>query len=356
MPGMTSDTTHLPRICQAAVEEFARMADALVETVNARMTGRADLDALIGSDQVGGMFENHRNHADFWAYRTHSNRGFSHAYFATVLPVWIDVILGFMGQGGADIQTVCQWMLARHEETVRLSLRPPTEPAAGSPERQVDCERFRDALLAGDVLACPGTAGSRVDTADRMGDFFMHARQPALPAVGESWEKGLIGVAQEPLASAIVSSTLAAKSVSCFSPAVPGRGKAVVSAAANEFLEIGAWMLASCLDSDGWDERYLGANTPGSDLLAFARSEKPDLLCLSVAMAFNIGAAKSVIDTVRSDGSLTGTAILVGGQACLHDRDIFQAARADGMATDCRSAMEAARAFICRRAGESRLS
>lgn len=371
---MNSGFEHLPRISPEVVSEYARLADAIVESVNTCMTERDDLAVLIGSDNVAVMYENHRNHAAFmtnvfnfgsygllaqtlpWVYRTYYNQGFSHAYFATVLPVWTGVIREVMGQGAADIQIVYEWMRARHEETVRLSLRPATEPDAGSREWQGDYERFRDALLAGDVSACLGMAGSRVDTADRMIDFFEHVLKPAMYAVGARWENGLIGVAQEHLASAIVSRTLASKSVSGLSLSAPGRGKAIVSAAANEFHEIGAWMLASCLESDGWDVRYLGSNTPCSDLLAFARSEKPDLLCLSVAMAFNIGAVQSVIDSVRSDESLTGTGILVGGQAFLHDPDIFHALRADAMAMDCRSAMEAARAFTCRRAGESRLS
>lgn len=368
---MNNDFDHFPRISPGLVNEYERLADAIVESVNACMRERDDLAVLIGPNNLEIMYENHRNHAAFmtsvlhfgnygllaqtlpWVYRTYYNRGFSHAYFATVLPVWMGVIREFMGEGSAGIQSVYKWLLDRHEETVKLSLRPATEPDAGSREWQEDYERFRDALLTGDVSICLNMAMSRVDTAERMVDFFMHVLQPAMYAVGARWENGLIGVAQERLASVIVSRTLASISVSGFSPSGPERGKAVVSTAANDYHEIGAWMLALCLESDGWDVRYLGANTPRSDLLAFVRSEKPDLLCLSVAMIFNLGEVKSVIESVRCEESMAGTGILVGGQALMHEPDIFHALRADAMAADCRSAVKMARAFTCRRIGES---
>lgn len=370
---MTIELRNLPQVSSAAVGEYTRLSYVLVESVNARMSGREDLTDLIGSNSVEVMYENHRHHAAFmasvfqfgiygllsktlpWVYRAYHSRGFSHAYFSAVMTVWIDVIREFMDQSASDILTIYEWMLTRHEETVQLSLRPAIEPDAGSPVWQLDYERFRDALLIGDVSVCLEMAQSRVDTAERMVDFFVHVLQPAMQAVGARWENGLISVAQEHLASAIVSRILASISTSGFSSA-PTRGTAVVSAAANEFHEIGAWMLASCLESDGWDVQYLGANTPCSDLLDFVHSEKPDLLCISVAMIFNIGAVKTVIDGVRSQPDLDGMRVLVGGQALLHDPDIFHVLKADAMATDCKSAMNVARALISRRASESRLS
>jgi methanogenic corrinoid protein MtbC1 len=44
------------------------------------------------------------------------------------------------------------------------------------------------------------------------------------------------------------------------------KGKAVITAAPNEFYEIGAWMISDILEFDGWEVRYLGANTPVNDL------------------------------------------------------------------------------------------
>jgi len=83
-----------------------------------------------------------------------------------------------------------------------------------------------------------------------MADFFVHVVQPAMYAVGARWENGLFSVAQEHLASAMVSRIMTSVSSFGFSSA-PHRGKAVISSAVNEFHEIGAWMIASCLESDG---------------------------------------------------------------------------------------------------------
>jgi len=265
---MNVEVLDLPKVSPPVAEEYARLAYVLVESVNSRMSGRQDLATLIGSNPVDVMYENHRNHAFFmacvfrlgdygilaktlpWVYRAYHNRGFSHAYFTTVLPVWIDIIREFMGHDSVDILDIYKWMLAIHEETVRVSLQPATEPDAGTLDWQLDYERFLDALMVGDIYACDNIARSRVDSAERMADFFVHVVQPAMYAVGARWENGLFSVAQEHLASAMVSRIMTSVSSFGFSSA-PHRGKAVISSAVNEFHDIGAWMIASCLESDG---------------------------------------------------------------------------------------------------------
>lgn len=65
MPGVNFEASTLPGVSPAMAEKYARLADALVESVNVRMGGRDDLADLIGSCHVEVMYENHRNHVAF---------------------------------------------------------------------------------------------------------------------------------------------------------------------------------------------------------------------------------------------------------------------------------------------------
>jgi len=362
MSDLLTQAEQLPRVSREAAQRYAELEDRLLDEVNARMRGRADLAGLIGDNPVEVMLTNHRNHVALmanvfrvgnhallaktlpWVYRAYHNQGFAHAYFPLELAAWMTAIREAMPEDSSDILAIYEWMLSRHEDVITLSLLPAEDVVPTDGEWRPAYAEFTAALLAGDVTQCLGLTRGMVRNAVGMVEFFIHVLQPALYTIGARWENGEISVAQEHLASAIVSRMLASIPVAEFSPGTR-RGKAVVSASTNEFHEIGAWMVAFCLESDGWDVRYLGANLPGKDLLAFVRTEQPDLLCLSVAMAFNLKAAQGIIERIRSDSSLDRTRILIGGQAVLNNPRLIHEMGADAFAMDCKAAVEAARSL-----------
>lgn len=361
MAELMAQAGRLPKVSTEAARHYAELEDVLLDAVNARMTALTGLADLIGGNPVEVMLTNHRYHASFmttvfhfgsygllaktlpWVYRTYHNQGFAHAYFLLELQAWRDAIREAMPEDGTEILFVYEWMLARHKDVVTLSLLPAEDMVLADEKWRSASEELTAALLAGDVTTCQGLTRRMVRSASEMVEFFVHVLQPALYTIGARWENGVIRVAQEHLASAIVSRILASIPVAEFAE-VTSRGNAVVSAA-NEFHEVGAWMVAYCLESDGWDVRYLGANLPGEDLLAFVRAEKPDLLCLSVTMAFNLASVKRIISGVRAETSLAQTKILVGGQALLNDPSLAHDLGADAFAGDCKDAIEAARSF-----------
>ncbi|MEI6153268.1 MAG: cobalamin-dependent protein, partial [Deltaproteobacteria bacterium] len=63
----------------------------------------------------------------------------------------------------------------------------------------------------------------------------------------------------------------------------------------------------------GWDGYFLGANTPVSDLLALIDEKKPRIVCLSLAIYFNINTLLDGIEQIQA--SYPGLEILAGGQA-----------------------------------------
>jgi len=345
---------------QEQAENYAQHTSALVEAVNTALFARTDLMDLLHDCPRETIAANHRNHAAFmatvlrlgnfvllrkilpWVYRAYHNQGVAYAYFRVELETWIDAISRILPPPVDGILAVYQWMLDRHETTIAESQRPSPTPGPEDPKWKPTYTDFTRAIMAGDVVACLSYVRQWVHDADSMLEFFTQVLQPALYTVGAHWENGTITVAQEHLASAIVARILASIPAASFAPPELRRGTAVVSAAANEFHEIGAWMVAMALESDSWNVHYLGANTPRQDLEEFVRRTQPDLLCLSVAMPFNLEAAQRTIADLRRDPETACIRILVGGQALLHDPEIAHTLGADAFAPSCSAARDVA--------------
>ena len=118
------------------------------------------------------------------------------------------------------------------------------------------------------------------------------------------------------------------------------KGKVVVASSPSEFHEIGAWIISDILESNGWDVKYLGANTPKKDLISLLSSFKPNVLALSVTMPFNILKTKDVIDTIKKDENLKNISIIVGGSAFNQTKELWRSTGADLYARNLLEAKE----------------
>jgi methanogenic corrinoid protein MtbC1 len=356
----------LPLVPAEAAALYAANGDVMVALVNADLQGREDVSRLIGTSPLEVMFANHANHAAFmsnvfslgqhellartlpWVYRSYRAHGFSYDYFPVELESWIQALEGCLPPGKTgEIKTVYRWMLWRHRDVVLLAeaQRGP-EPAGSpaSPDRWADERaRYLAALLEGDPAAAREAAGPIATPADLEG-FFLSVIQPAMYTVGDLWEAGVVSVAQEHLASAITSRVVAGLSAARRA-SKPWRGRVVVSAAPNEFHELGAWMLSDLLELDGWDVSYLGANTPRQDLVTLVRSRKPAVVALSVTMPFNLERTRATIAAVREQTEPGSVRIIVGGRVFNLQQGLWEAVGADGWAGNARDAVSQARAF-----------
>ena len=122
-----------------------------------------------------------------------------------------------------------------------------------------------------------------------------------------------------------------------------GKGKAVITAAPNEFHEVGARMISDQLEMDGWQVDYLGANSPAHDLLALLRQMPPFLLGFSIVVPFNIEAVRRIIEEIRADEILKNIKIMVGGPVFSLEPELCRKIGADGYATSGGQAVELAR-------------
>lgn len=119
----------LPRVSEETADEYASKVESLAEAVTAELMLRADLEALIGKDNVAMMKDNHANHARFiasilkrpngevlvesvlWVFRAYRSHGFATNYWAAQMNTWFRVLPGQLSAGAwAEIRPLYEWL------------------------------------------------------------------------------------------------------------------------------------------------------------------------------------------------------------------------------------------------------
>lgn len=355
----------VPTVAAESAARYRAMNDELVARVNAALLARHDFPRLTGANPFEVMCANHTHHAAFlsnvlsmglhrllaqtlpWVYHSYRSRGFSYDYFPVELEAWIAAVEACLPPADAGpIVALYRWMLTHHDAVRTLAELPSPPAPPPSPEAETwrpVRERFLSALVAGDSAEALQIARALTLPGD-LEPFFLSVLQPVLYAIGDRWESGQLSVAQEHLASTITGRVIAGLAMAQ-RPARPWRGRAVVSAAANEFHELGAWILSDLLEQDGWDVAYLGANTPTSDLITLVRMRRPALVALSVTMPFNLDHARGLIEAIKGQAGAGRVRFMVGGRALNQQPGLWRTLGADAWARDAREAVLEARAF-----------
>lgn len=203
---------------------------------------------------------------------------------------------------------------------------------------EATCSGFTDlsgpfllALLGGDEAAVEeliSRSRSRgADTALLVRDLVM----PALCEVGRMWTRGEASIAEEHLATALVSRALARTSGS--TPVAARASRRILFAClAGEFHELGIRFLADVARECGWDAESLGANVPREALVRFVSQRPPVALALSISLAGHVPEAARTIAAVREVAP--GILVLVGGLALREDAERAALTGADAAISD----------------------
>ncbi len=121
---------------------------------------------------------------------------------------------------------------------------------------------------------------------------------PALRAIGEAWAGGDLSVGQEHVASETVRRRLAA----LFLAAGQGNGGShvLVGLPPGSQHDLGALAFAVAGRRAGLDVLYLGANVPLESWVRTTRETRAPIVVMAVATAADVGAAKDVVEALRS--------------------------------------------------------
>ena len=357
---LISEARKLMPVSAEAAGAYAANKEYLANEVTALMASSNDLPRLLEGNPAEMMTTRHRNYAAFmasvfllnqfellvknvsWDYRIYRAHGFSYDYFPEELKAWMAAVERQLSVEHQDrILAVYQWLLDAHERFVVIAEMFSGDPAIESMLTDSRQSMFLDALLRADHKEVLAMAGKVKNAAD-FEYFLLFVIQPSMYEIGRLWERGKVSVAQEHLASSIVSRAMSQLYTAIVS-VKPTKGLAVITAAPNEFHELGAWMVSDLLELDGWQVRYLGANTPVADLLELLVDFQPRLLAVSVAMPFNLDEVRKLITAIRKKESLQAMKIMVGGRVFMTVPDIWSDIGADATAGNAREAVNVAR-------------
>ncbi|MBF0398008.1 MAG: cobalamin-dependent protein [Desulfobacterales bacterium] len=139
--------------------------------------------------------------------------------------------------------------------------------------------------------------------------------QKSLYEIGELWEKNLITVTSEHMATALVEGNMNELYPLIVNPKRINK-KVIVSSVEKEEHQVGAKMVADVFEMNGWDALYLGANTPLKDLIIFIKNFRPNILALSLSVYFNLPNLETMLSNINN--TYPDIQIIIGGQAFRH--------------------------------------
>jgi methanogenic corrinoid protein MtbC1 len=352
----------LPTVPPRAADSFDANARSMAGRVSQLMARHPDLDAFLGGLPFRLIESNHRNHAAFmsevlrtnnldllvdtlpWAYFAYTNQCVSVDYFAAELEIWVQVIGEFLPEEDAEaILPIYRWMLRVHPETVEAAAHYTSEPALVSADHAAVYVEILERLIAGDHPAVIEHCRSLLHGGMTFSHLLQSIFYPAMVEIGVRWEQGRLSVALEHQATAMVYRILSALYYEQPFPSA-GRGRALVASVADEFHELGAWMVTTCLDLDGWDVTYLPRDCTLEQVVAAAVERPPAFVALSVGLPSHVQSARETVSALREAlGPASSTKILVGGRAFVTTPSLVESVGADLFLADCEAAVVWAR-------------
>lgn len=358
---MLRELSELQAVPESSAKAYHEHLTFLVDRVNKKMAFRQDLGSLIGQNPMNIMFDNHRNHAVFmdnvfqlglfsllphivpWVYRAYGNHGFSFDYFPLHLGAWKEALQEILDPEASEpLLDVYNWMLSHHADFIALAEESPLANDDSSLPENEDRDRFLKALLQGDRQTALQVSREQTSTPQDLKTFYQDILQPVMYRIGELWEQGDISVSKEHLASALANTAVSSEYVRVMAESEPWRDKVLVTASPNEFHVLGPQMIANCLEAEGWEVDFLGADTPALDLVDYIREQKPDIVALSVTMPFNLVHAKEIMDWIKEEFQQWRPWIMLGGLVFVKYPELVSRLGGDGYAENCSRAIELA--------------
>jgi len=132
--------SQLKHVNSVSAEEYQHKADQLIAQMNELMLERADIEELVGKDNLSMMKDNHANHVRFmasvfknyhpevlvetvlWVFRAYRSHGFTTNYWATQLNTWIHLMKEVLTpECYSEILPYYEWMQVNIPVFVRVS-------------------------------------------------------------------------------------------------------------------------------------------------------------------------------------------------------------------------------------------
>ncbi len=270
------------------------------------------------------------------------------------------------GPDGSRVWGAVRFVLGEHlDELTLLAVVRHVERAdalaAGQAARQRD-ERAGGGLtglvgMSGDVggylaHAVAGRDGPAVDHVLRLAetgwsapDVLLRVLGPAQDELGRLWERGVLSVAQEHMATAVTHLAMYA----LYPRLVPEERLGLTLVAATppgDRHTVGLRMVTDLLRHRGWDAEYVGASCPVADLVEAAVEADASLLLLGGSMTCHLPGLREAVGVVRADRRADAMTVMVGGAPFRDAPVLGDWVGADLAVGDAAAALEAAERLL----------
>ena len=201
------------------------------------------------------------------------------------------------------------------------------------------------AVLEGRRDDALGLALSLVDGGTPVADVHRHVLSASQVEIGRMWQRGELSVAEEHVASRTTEQVLALLDARL--PRETRLKKRVLVTSANGDLhDIGLKMVAQQLELAGFDTLYLGASTPGEDVVRAIDDFSVDALAVGAKLTINLPACMDLVACVRASERGRDLPILVGGVHFVVVPDLWKVVGADASASHAADAVPALRMLL----------
>lgn len=204
-------------------------------------------------------------------------------------------------------------------------------------------QRYLDSVLIGEATSAGLVVEEGLKQGFGMFDIYLSILVPTQIDLGQAWHDGKVNVAQEHLATQITLDQMDRLRSQIFPRSKLGFRVAVTTVEGDSHF-IGARMVADFFLADGWDVDFLGASTPGPDLVELVRRRSVDLVAISITNSDNLPRLEWTV------GSLATLAnppkILLGGTVLGDTPDLAIKMGADAVAQNLTDAVLEARRLI----------
>jgi methanogenic corrinoid protein MtbC1/DNA-binding XRE family transcriptional regulator len=204
-------------------------------------------------------------------------------------------------------------------------------------------QRYLDSVLIGEATSAGLVVEEGLKQGFGMFDIYLSILVPTQIDLGQAWHDGKVNVAQEHLATQITLDQMDRLRSQIFPRSKLGFRVAVTTVEGDSHF-IGARMVADFFLADGWDVDFLGASTPGPDLVELVRRRSVDLVAISIT---NTDSLPRLEWTVGSLATLANPPkILLGGAVLGDTPDLAIKMGADAVAQNLTDAVLEARRLI----------
>ena len=190
-------------------------------------------------------------------------------------------------------------------------------------------QRYLDAVLIGETTSAGLVVEEGLKQGFGMFDIYMSILVPTQIDLGRAWHDGTVNVAQEHLATQITLDQMNKLRSQIFPNSKLGF-RVVVTTVEGDSHYIGARMVADFFLADGWDVDFLGASTPGPDLVELVRRRSIDLVAISATNADSLPRLEWTVGSLATLAS--PPKILLGGTALGDTPDLAMGMGADAVA------------------------